>query len=296
MEVTMLNSKTIQKIYNSSVKDHTNPYATIHWSDAVNKQAEWFTSPRLISLYGTEEYANLETSQQKQLSFWEAINFFSLNIHGEKALIEGLAQRLYQPDGVSRLDGIVNQYVHVFLAEENQHMSYFGGFCTRYGNGPYPDRKFTFPKGESEPEEDDFLFFVKVLIFEEISDAYNRMMGVDPNLNPIARQINQIHHHEETRHLIFGRQVVETLFEEYSSGWSANTLARIRKYISNYFASTWAEYYNPDVYRDAGFAEPFAIRQVAYTHPICQAHRQHITENCVQFFLNTGILEEKPTL
>jgi hypothetical protein len=175
-------------------------------------------------------------------------------------------------------------------------MSYFGGFCTRYGNGPYPDRKFTFPKGESEPEEDDFLFFVKVLIFEEISDAYNRVMGVDPNLNPIARQINQIHHHEETRHLIFGRQVVETLFEEYSSGWSANTLARIRKYVSNYFASTWAEYYNPDVYRDAGFAEPFAIRQVAYTHPICQAHRQHITENCVQFFLNTGILEEKPTL
>lgn len=200
----MLNSKTIQKIYNSSVKDHTNPYATIHWSDAVNKQAEWFTSPQLISLYGTEEYANLETSQQKQLSFWEAINFFSLNIHGEKALIEGLAQRLYQPDGVSRLDGIVNQYVHVFLAEENQHMSYFGDFVRDTEMGLYPDRKFTFPKGESEPEEDDFLFFVKVLIFEEISDAYNRMMGVDPNLNPIARQINQIHHHEETRHLIFG--------------------------------------------------------------------------------------------
>jgi hypothetical protein len=291
-----MNLVTIAKIYETSVIDHTNPYTAIDWADTVDRQSEWFMSPKLISLYGTEYYANLSEIQQKELSFWEAINFFTLNIHGEKALIQGLAARLYQDHGIAETGDIINKYIHIFLAEENQHMSYFGGFCNRYAKGLYPDKKIDFPADEYAPGEDDFLFFAKVLIFEETVDVYNRIMAKDMNLNPIARMINNIHHHEETRHLIFGRQVVETLFKQYSPAWSAETLAKIQKYITMYFSVTWAEYYNPDVYRDAGFDKPFEVRQAAYKNPINQKHRQEISSSCIRFFQNIGFLEKAPVL
>jgi hypothetical protein len=286
------NMITIEKIYQSSIKEHKNPYNAVDWTDVVDRESEWFMSPSLISLYGTEYFASLSEKQQKQLSFWEAVNFFSLNIHGEKALIEGLSQRLYQQDELNEQSKLFNQYIHVFLAEENQHMSYFGGFCNRYAKGPYPDRKLKITQNESVDDEDDFLFFVKVLIFEEISDVYNRIMATDSNLNPIACQINRIHHHEETRHLIFGRQVVESLFTEYSVNWSEEKLAAIRKYIANYFISTWAEYYNPSVYKDAGFEQPFVVRQAAYSSAICKQHRQKISERCLSFLFDKNILVE----
>lgn len=286
----MMNMATIKKIYQASVKEHANPYNAVKWQDSVDKQAEWFMSPNLISIYGTEYYASLSERQQKQLSFWEAINFFSLNIHGEKALIQGLAQRLYQQGNLDEKGKLFNQYIHVFLAEENQHMSYFGGFCDRYAEGPYPDRKLKLTEGESDEEEDNLLFFIKVLIFEEIVDVYNRIMATDPSLNPTVRQINHIHHHEETRHLIFGRQIVEYLFKEYALVWSAEKLAKIKNYIANYFLSTWAEYYNPSVYKDAGFDQPFAVRQAVYNSPVCQKHRQAISTNCLTFLQKQGMI------
>lgn len=288
-----INLITIEKIYQASVKDHINPYTAIDWSDSIDPHSEWFLSPHLISLYETEYYKNLSEPQKQCLSFWEAINFFSLNIHGEKALIEGLAQRLYRHRNLTEEQKLYNQYIHVFLAEENQHMSYFGGFCDRYSNGPYPDRKLKFTNDdESNEGESDFLFFVKVLIFEEIVDVYNRIMATDLNLNPIARQINQMHHHEETRHLIFGRQIIASLFEEYSLTWTEEKLKKVRKYITSYFLSTWAEYYNPSVYKDAGLDDPYSIRQEAYNNSICQSHRQKTSENCLNFFYKNNILSE----
>ena len=291
-----MDTKTISKIYQTSVADHTNPYLAINWPEKVDVRGEWFMAPELISLYGTEYYSNLNEAQQKELSFWEAVNFFSLNVHGEKALIQGLARRLYQNHHQPDTDKIIDRYIHVFLAEENQHMSYFGGFCTRYAKGPYRDKKVNFSSEEVVPGEEDFLFFAKVLIFEEIVDVYNRKMAADKNLNLTARAINCIHHHEEVRHLIFNRQIVSTLFQNYVSVWSEEILNRIRKYIHGYFFSTWSEYYNPDVYQDAGFEDSYLIRQTAFNNPVSQKHRQKVSKSCIEFLLKTGILNQAPKL
>ena len=34
-------------------------------------------------------------------------------------------------------------------------------------------------------------------------------MGVDPRLHPVARQINLMHHKDESRHMAFGKLVVK---------------------------------------------------------------------------------------
>jgi len=162
--------KTVEKLCDSSRENYVNPYTYLEWPQMPDKE-QWFMSPELISLYGTSAYETLSDAQRKRLSFYEAVNFFSLNIHGEKSLVEGLAQRLYRKD-----QNDIAPYLHHFLDEENKHMVYFGGFCLRYAGKVYPDRKMVIPR-EYAPGEEDFLFFAKVMVFEEIVDVYNVRMS-----------------------------------------------------------------------------------------------------------------------
>lgn len=277
---------TASRLSASSRRSYQNPYEAISWPETVDR-AQWFTSPELISIFGTPLWDGLDETQRRELSFWEAVNFYSLNIHGEKALIEGLASRLYGP-GLEE----VCEYLHHFLDEENKHSVWFGTFCRRYAGRIYPDRKVGFPQEYAEGEE-DLLFFAKVAIFEEIVDRYNVAMGRDERLVPVARQINANHHAEETRHLVFGRRIVEHLWQRHSPGWPAATVAGVRGYLANYLEATWREYYNPDVYRDAGFTDPYATARQAWEHPATVAHRGSLSRTCLRFLAAAGVLEER---
>jgi len=280
-------ASTVEKLCKASRKDYINPYSYLEWPEQVEAE-QWFTSPALTSLHGTELYDNLSDAQRKVLSFHEAVNFFSLNIHGEKALIEGLAHRLYK-----RGTQEISPYLHHFLDEENKHMIYFGEFCMRYAGKVYPDRKMTLPR-DYAPGEEDFLFFAKVMIFEEIVDVYNVQMSLDESLVPIARQINLMHHRDEARHLVFGRQLVKELFDHFSRQWSPEILDSVREYLTSYLISTWKEYYNPDVYRDAGIRDPYEVQELAFNHPRCREHRRRISRACVTYLVDNKILLEVP--
>lgn len=274
---------TVRKLSASSRRNYQNPYESIEWPDRLDR-GQWFSSPELISLHGTPAWDGLTDERRHELSFWEAVNFFSLNIHGEKRLMEGLAQRLYQPGLES-----VAEYLHHFLDEENKHSVWFGTFCQRYAGRVYPDRKIDFPR-EYADGEDDFLFFAQVSIFEEIVDRYNVVQGRDERLVAVARQINANHHAEETRHLVFGRRVVEWLWRESVDTWSPEVVDRIRAHLDAYVTATWREYYNPDVYRDAGFADPWATARDGWDHPATKAHRDEITRFCLRPLVDAGVM------
>jgi para-aminobenzoate N-oxygenase AurF len=278
---------TVKRLCDASIKDYFNPYSSFEWPESLDPE-QWFTSPELISLHGMNVYEDLTEAERKRLSFYEAVNFFSLNIHGEKSLVEGLAERLYRKGSDE-----VTRYLHHFLDEENKHMVYFGGFCTRYAGKIYPDRKMVFPR-EYQPGEEDFLFFAKVLMFEEIVDVYNVIMSRDERLVPVARQINLLHHRDEARHLVFGRQVVKDLFDRHATRWSGETRRGVGEYLKGYLVATWKEYYNPDVYRDFGFQAPFEIQEMAFAN--ARAHRKRISEGCIRYFLENEILDEEPAL
>lgn len=272
-----------QRLSASSRRTYQNPYDAITWPDEVDRH-QWFTSPAFISLYGTPAWDGLGEDQRRELSFWEAVNFYSLNIHGEKALMEGLAHRLYQP-GLEP----VAEYLHHFLDEENKHSIWFGTFCTRYAAKIYPDRKVAFARNFAEGEE-DFLFFAKVSIFEEIVDRYNLAMARDDQLVAVARQINANHHAEETRHLVFGRRIVAELWRKWVDRWPPEVVDGIRTHLAAYVTATWKEFYNPDVYRDAGFADPWATATQAWEHPATRAHRDEISRFCLRPLVEAGVL------
>lgn len=282
-------ARTVERLCEASRKDFINPYSGLEWPEPLDIN-QWFTSPELISLHGSEAYNRLPEPERKRLSFYEAVNFFSLNIHGEKSLVEGLARRLYQ-----RGNDEITGYLHHFLDEENKHMIYFGEFCMKYAGKVYPDKKMVFPR-EYEEGEEDFLFFAKVMIFEEIADAYNVLMARDDRLVPLARRINLLHHRDEARHLVFGRRVVKDLFERYSDKWSAQALQGVREYLGNYLIATWKEYYNPEVYRDAGLDSPYELQKAAFDGPKGREHRRRMSEQCIRHLLDTDILGEEPSL
>ncbi|HVF89065.1 MAG TPA: diiron oxygenase [Blastocatellia bacterium] len=285
---------TVERLCEASKRDYMNPYSSLEWPETLDPE-QWFTSPELISLYGSEAYDRLREPVRKRLSFYEAVNFFSLNIHGEKALVEGLARRLYARGPGGSESEEVTGYLHHFLDEENKHMIYFGRFCTKYAGKIYPDKKMAFPR-EYEEGEEDFLFFAKIMIFEEISDAFNVRMARDDRLVPLARRINLLHHRDEARHLVFGRRMVKELFTRHSEKWSGRTLEGVREYVGNYLKATWREYYNPEVYKDAGLDSPYETYSAALDEPGGRERRRRISEPCVRYLLENEILIEEPLL
>jgi hypothetical protein len=254
------------------------------WPEVFPADA-WAFAPELCSLYGTPAWHELDETRRRRLCFFEAVNFFSLNVHGEKALLEGLARRLY-----ARRMGELTSYLHHFLAEENQHMELFGGFAWRYAGKLYADKKLAAPR-DYRPGEEDLLFFARIVIFEEIVDVYNQRMSDDARLHPLVRAINHQHHLDETRHLAFGRLVVEELWARAQAAWSDDERAETRRYVAAFLEQTWKEYWNPDVYRDAGLAEPHALARSAFAHPAAQAHRDDAAGKVVRRFEAMGLLE-----
>lgn len=287
----------VDKLCDSSRRNFQNIYDYVQWPEHIDPEREWCMTPELCSLFDTEVWELLDDAARKRLAFYEAINFFSLNIRGETALMQGLAHRLYAPRTRA-----VSPYLHHFLDEENKHCVLFGTFCERYAGKVYPDRKVAVTSEAADSSSSDFLFFAKVLIFEELVDNYNLTMSKDSRLHPIAVAINRNHHVEEARHLAFGRRICADLWAECVSSWSEAERQEVSNYLRQFLMVTWREYYNPDVYRDAGLeaalsgrfpaSDPWQLQRFAWEHPNGKERRAAISDKCVTFLKRSGIVTE----
>lgn len=259
------------------------PYRRISWPEELSQDA-WYFSPELIAGRGVPAVEELAESDRMRLSLCEALNFFSLNIHGEKLLLQGLAARLHEP----RFDG-VTAYLQHFIDEENKHLHWFGEFCRRYGR-VYPTRHVPLPSAPLPTDAEDFLFFARILVFEEIVDAYNHHMAGDERLAPVARLINLLHHEDETRHRAFGRQLVRHLWSEGAPDWTPDLRSVLAQRLEAWLQAVWRDFYNPDVFRDAGLAEPHALMREAWGTPRARRLRHEIAAPVTGFLIRTGAL------
>jgi len=279
-------SELTTRLCRISQEHFIDPFSRLEWPESLDRD-QWFMSPELISLHGTRQFDALDEEQRRNLSFFELINFFSINIHGERMLIEGLAKRLYRKN-----TEIVSPYLHHFLDEENKHMFYFGRFCNQYAGKVYEEKKFSIEREYADGEE-EFLFFARVMLFEELVDVYNRRMAKDQQLVPIVREINWLHHFEEARHLVFGRRIVEELFEAHASGWASEVRDRIRDELSHFLDGTWKEFFNPEVYKDAGLPDAYGLRRDLLADESVEARRKTLSERCARTLYKVGLLTQE---
>lgn len=280
---------TATRLSQVSQRSFQNPYTAVEWPQSVEPERDWFSTPEHLSLYGTAVWDRLDEPTRKRLAFFEAANFYSLNIHGEKSLMQGLAARLYRPDLMD-----VANYLHHFLDEENKHSIFFGTFCTRYAR-VFPTRQL--PMGAARPPRDieDFLFFAKTFIFEEIVDRYNWIQSRDERLHQLARFINHNHHVEEARHLIFGRELVAAMWAACSPGWTSAQVTDVRDHLDQFMTASWREYYNPDVYTEVGLVDPWEIAELAWADDEQRARRRSISVKPLRFLRSIGVFPEDPT-
>lgn len=258
----------------------TSSMRTLEFPDALETDA-WWMPPELLSLAGTETLERLDEGERKSLARLEAINFFSLNVHGERLLLEGLARRLDLDADVLR-----SEYMHHMLEEESEHMTTFARFCRLYHGRLYPSR---YVRAASPFDGDDLVFFARIVLFEERVDAYNCTIAADPRVHPFVREVHRRHHLDEVRHLAFGRLVVTELVQARLATATREDVERVRDHLAAFVAASAREYASIDVYRDAGLHEPYAIRRSVLASPAFRARTQAALARAFSLFEELGL-------
>ena len=277
-------SALLERITEMSVETYYNPYKMFEWPETLPDE-QWWMTPELTTVANTRFTKKIPEKQQMALSKWESIHFYSLNVHGIRELLLEVVKRVQMPGYEEE-----SEFFHHFIGEENEHMWFFATFCLKYGRKIYPNKKLAFSIEDISPDIESFLVFSRILIFEEIVDYFNMRMGRDEALHPIIRQVNSIHHQDESRHIAFGREIVKKLFDHITTTQPADQVAKAQDYIKRYIVASIQSLYSPSVYRDAGIKDPYELRSQLLQDPGRKAADEKALKRTLDFFQSNAIL------
>ncbi|MFF5439995.1 diiron oxygenase [Streptomyces achromogenes] len=264
--------------------DHRTPYTTFDWPPALPGDEYWF-SPELLSVHGTEYADELSDKQLCALSRWESVNFCSLTIHGIRELLIEVARRVHTP-GFE----VPSESFHRLAGEEHEHMGLFAAFCLRYGGRIYPDDKLRLPSAGQDPVLEDFLAFARILVFEQIVGHYSGRLAADTRLHPAIRQLNRIRHQDGSRHIALVVRLIRPLWERLTeAGLGEDGRRATGRCLSEYLRATMASFYSPAAYRDAGLADGFDLRKRLLDHPARQAAHAQVLHETTGFLDRIGV-------
>ncbi|GAA1926440.1 hypothetical protein GCM10009716_38260 [Streptomyces sodiiphilus] len=286
LPVTDRFKEVLDRLSTKSIEDYYNPYQQFDWPDRLDENRLWM-SPELLTPYGTRHFEELGEETLIRLSKWESINFYSLNVHGIRELLIEVVNRIHMP-GFE----VPSDFFHHFIGEENEHMWFFAEFCRRYGGKIYSS---TAMRAESdwEPEVENFLVFARILFFEELVDHYNSRMAQDASLCDTVRQVNRIHHQDESRHIAFGRELVTLLHDRMRERIDEERCREVEAYLKRYVVFSVNSLYNPHVYRDAGVPDPLGLRNSLVADELRRPIERRIIRKPLAFFRRTGIFSDE---
>ncbi|MFJ1843746.1 MULTISPECIES: diiron oxygenase [unclassified Streptomyces] len=276
----------LERLSDKATADYYNPYTTFDWPRTIPTDDFWM-SPELLTVHGTEAMETLSPEQLRALSRWESVHFYSLNVHGIRELLIEVMRRIHTPGFETP-----SEFFHHFVGEENDHMWFFATFCLKYAGRIYPDKKLKLPETPRDAAIENFLVFVRILVFEQIVDHYNVRLAADERLHTTIRHINRLHHQDESRHIAFGRRLVQLLWNRLAqAGIDERTRRETGSYVGRYITTSMESFYNPAVYRDAGIADGYALRQRLLAHPARQAAHARVLHKTTDFLTRIGVLD-----
>lgn len=271
-----------------SRKHHQTVYDRIVWPESLADDEYW-SDPALLSVAGTAAAAELSELELIRLSRAECRNFFSLNVHGIRRLMIAVIDLMH----TRRWHPPVTDFLHQFVGEENEHMWFFAEFCHRYAGGVYPELRLN-ERNDWTGEAADLLAFVRILVFEEVTDHWNKLNARCDLLPPFVRELNRIHREDEGRHVAFGEAIVRQLAHEVSAASDGATRAALDEAVRKYVARLFLGYLNHYMYADAGLPEPVRLRRRLAADPACHAHFLAQLGRCTSILREAGILTDEP--
>ncbi|WP_329146669.1 diiron oxygenase [Streptomyces niveus] len=276
----------LDRLSDKATEDYYNPFTTFDWPETIPTDEFWM-SPELLTVHGTDVMDALTPRQLLDLSRWESVHFYSLNVHGIRDLLIEVMRRVHTPGFRAP-----SEFFHHFIGEENDHMWFFATFCLKYADRIYPDKKLRLPEPPHDPAVENFLVFVRILVFEQIVDHYNVRLAGDERLHPTIRHINRLHHQDESRHIAFGRRLVELLWKRLCAAEPDEAVRRATgDYVGRYLTTMMESFYSPAVYRDAGIPDGFAVRKRLLAHPARHTAHAQVLRKTTDFLTRIGVLD-----
>ena len=266
-----------------SRKNSYDPYQLFEWPDSL-PETEYWMAPELMTCYGTPIWSDFTEQERLTLSQWESVNFFSLNVHLIRELIGEVSNRIYE----TRFPGL-SDFFHDFISEENKHMWFFATFCLRYGGKVYPSTKLVSAASPAEDVLRDVMVFGRILIAEELCDAFNMRMAEDSRLPALVQQINRVHHRDESRHIAFGRQMMRSLSDRAASTAGEDGMRFAGDYLARYAAVCLQSFYNPAMYADAGIEGGRRLRARLLNDPVRQQTHRELMNRTTVFLERLGL-------
>ncbi|CAM5637941.1 MULTISPECIES: diiron oxygenase [Streptomyces] len=274
----------LDRLATKSIDDYYNPYRLFEWPEQLPEDM-WWMSPELTTTYGTEWAEKLTPEQLHTLSKHESINFYSLNVHGIRELLVEVVNRIHTAGFETP-----SEFFHHFIGEENEHMWFFAEFCLRYGKKIYRQPAGGAETAAPSDKVQSLLVFARILIFEELVDHFNSAMAEDERLHETIRGINRIHHQDESRHIAFGRELVNLLHQDLKRTATEQELDEVSTYLRRYMRHSFESLYHPQVYRDAGIERPHELRRALLDSP-ARAEAEHRTfRKTAKFLEKTGLI------
>ncbi|MCD9903575.1 diiron oxygenase [Streptomyces sp. MT29] len=274
----------LDRLATKSIDDYYNPYRLFEWPEQLPEDM-WWMSPELTTTYGTEWAEKLTPEQLHTLSKHESINFYSLNVHGIRELLVEVVNRIHTAGFETP-----SEFFHHFIGEENEHMWFFAEFCLRYGKKIYRQPAGGAETAAPSDKVQSLLVFARILIFEELVDHFNSAMAEDERLHETIRGINRIHHQDESRHIAFGRELVNLLHQDLKRTATEQELDEVSTYLRRYMRHSFESLYHPQVYRDAGIERPHELRRALLESPARAEAEQRTFRKTAKFLERTGLI------
>jgi hypothetical protein len=208
----------------------------------------------------------LNSEARWRFGLLETVNFFSLNIHGEQALVAELVARLYRGRFGSGSPA-VSRYLQHFIHEENSHTYMLAEFCNRYYGRVMPEVVSRFETPSLSRAGTDLLFFARVYVLETMLDLVNRACMQDETLDPTVRAVHRAHHVDEARHMAFDRAIISSLALEMRDALQFDELDTVQRLVSAYARYAFSLLANPRVYREAGIPDPLRVMKEIQASP-----------------------------
>ena len=271
----------------ASTAGHYNAYQRFDWPARLPDELPWM-SEDLLTIAGTAFASEWPDEVKRRLGRCESLNFYSLNIHGERELIGEVIKRIHTQEWSG-----ASEFFHHFIEEENAHIWFFAKFCLDYGGKIYPDRRLSMAKQVASKEIEQFVVLAKILIFEELVDYFNRRMAEDQTLPALVRELNRVHHLEESRHIACSRELVAAAFAVARAGADEPALRALESYLRGYMKVCLEGLYNPTVYADAAIPiSPYELRRALLRDPARSARHADIMRRTQIFMTRLGVFTE----
>jgi hypothetical protein len=250
-----------QKLIKGSDKKKYDPFTRVDYQEKLNSD-RWQFPEEFLSIYHSPIYSDLSDEKKWKLSLLEAVNFFSVNIHGEQGLVAAMEPRLYRNKRVGE-DPVSSQYMQRFIHEENSHTYMLAEYCTRYHGSVLPDHTYAVEQPKLSPEVDDILYWGRVLTLESFLGYFNQKSMTNTDLDTTARQIHEYHHIDEVRHQAWDKAMIEENLRRARAKGLDSELQSVKEMLIAFQEYIRQSTCNPAVYRALGLENSLELREEA---------------------------------